>query len=484
MSVPVSPYLDFLRRQLASVTPDLEGKTKIVAEYSQRVATALWVGETRLPELEAAARREYEALMPRMNDCLVGMDGAPMLAAELALHLTSRPDFEAAQRGIQHVVQLLAASGHPDAQEVLCRIAEIAHAHQASHLHAVKDAYIKESGSASSASSLPQDARSRLQARLRERFPSEEQLVVAETQMVVGGGSKGTYFVDLRNTAELPERVVVRHDHPTGVTATSVADEYALLELVHSAGMPTPAPYAFDADVSVLGAPFVVVGALPGHNIGDWNEVWEPSHEFAVGIAHTLARLHALPTTTGVGARLPGADKTTPEHIGELIESFEASWRSHGRPSIAMEQAFTWLYRHMDFADGRRAIIHGDVGCHNMLGEDGKLTALLDWETASIGHPARELTYTERTVRQMMPWEEYLTEYEQAGGVLPTLEQMDFYRMYRAVFSIHYLFLARSHFYAGLTTLPIHAYATQHMYLEAEADVHENVKTLYERYGL
>jgi aminoglycoside phosphotransferase (APT) family kinase protein len=138
----------------------------------------------------------------------------------------------------------------------------------------------------------------------------------------------------------------------------------------------------------------------------------------------------------------------------------------------------------MEFAEGRRSIVHRDVGCHNMLGKDGRLAALLDWETAVVGNPAQDLGYAYHTIVQMMPWEEFLAEYEKAGGIIPRPAEIDYYRLWRAVWIMGFQLLARSYFLSGLTTEMILAYASQYWYQRSEHTLHEMVDMVYRRYGV
>jgi aminoglycoside phosphotransferase (APT) family kinase protein len=329
----------------------------------------------------------------------------------------------------------------------------------------------------------PLDANQKLALRnyLRNKFPSETGVEIGNVKLVVGGGSKQTLIVDLHGTKQLPDAIVLRLDSAGGVVVSKVVDEFNLIQTLHNAGMMVPQPLSIESGKSILGAPFIVVSRIEGHNIGDWEEVTEPSRAFAIDLAHTLAILHNIrPDPAGAG--LPGANVTTRERVTCELAAFEDSWRTYGEASIAIEQAYAWLKSHIEFADGQRSIIHCDVGCHNMLGHNGRLTALLDWETAVIGNPAQDLAYVRHTVEQMMPWNEFLTEYENAGGRIPGEGVLDFYRLWRGVFTMHYEYMARSFFLSGSSYSLIIAYSSQHMFQYCNYELHKTVKLVYERY--
>lgn len=62
------------------------------------------------------------------------------------------------------------------------------------------------------------------------------------------------------------------------------------------------------------------------------------------------------------------------------------------------------------------SLLQGDIGLHNVLVDDDRLKALLDWESASIGPPARELAGVWSAARALMPWNDFAAIYVQAGG--------------------------------------------------------------------
>jgi aminoglycoside phosphotransferase (APT) family kinase protein len=60
--------------------------------------------------------------------------------------------------------------------------------------------------------------------------------------------------------------------------------------------------------------------------------------------------------------------------------------------------------------------VHGDVLPHNLLADDGRVTALLDWEFVHVGDPAEDLAYCRPAVAAVMPWSEFMQRYDDAGG--------------------------------------------------------------------
>ncbi|HEY6427061.1 MAG TPA: phosphotransferase, partial [Acidimicrobiales bacterium] len=63
-----------------------------------------------------------------------------------------------------------------------------------------------------------------------------------------------------------------------------------------------------------------------------------------------------------------------------------------------------------------RCLLQSDVGLHNMLVVGDRLTALVDWEAATVGPPARELAAAWPAATALMGWDAFAKAYLAAGG--------------------------------------------------------------------
>ena len=89
-----------------------------------------------------------------------------------------------------------------------------------------------------------------------------------------------------------------------------------------------------------------------------------------------------------------------------------------GPPIATVPLARQWLLDHVGdvVPAGPLCLVQGDVGLHNMLIEGDRLTALVDWEAATVGPPARELAAAWPAATALMAWPEFLKAYRAAGG--------------------------------------------------------------------
>jgi aminoglycoside phosphotransferase (APT) family kinase protein len=70
-----------------------------------------------------------------------------------------------------------------------------------------------------------------------------------------------------------------------------------------------------------------------------------------------------------------------------------------------------------------------------MLIDGDRLTALVDWEAATIGPPARELAAAWPAATALMEWPEFIAAYGAAGGPLEAIDAdaVAFYRVFFAL---------------------------------------------------
>ena len=75
-------------------------------------------------------------------------------------------------------------------------------------------------------------------------------------------------------------------------------------------------------------------------------------------------------------------------------------------------------------------VIHGDVGFHNLMVENANMTALLDWEFAHAGDPTEDLLYIKPFIEQFGLWDTFHRRYHAAGGISPSVECENFFKVW------------------------------------------------------
>ncbi len=274
-----------------------------------------------------------------------------------------------------------------------------------------------------------------LTAYLRSTLADSPDVAVTAMEVVPGGRSKETILVTVTGTNELPPDVIVRKDRPVGLLQTRAADEFAVLRAVHARGVPVPEPFfagavpsgrvgeGDDGGVEAGGVTLLVMAKVPGMKAGEYfPDLAAPTeHQREIGrqLAAALARLHSVPLEDLATTSLDLTVTVTEASLRTAVEGMSARIASlSGPPIVAVPMARQWLLEHaVDVAPaGRLCLLQGDVGLHNLLVEDGRVTALVDWEAATIGPPARELAAAWPAATALMEWDEFVDAYSAAGG--------------------------------------------------------------------
>ncbi len=176
-------------------------------------------------------------------------------------------------------------------------------------------------------------------------------------------------------------------------SAHAVDREYRLLSALHPLAFPVPQPFALCSDESVIGAIFYVMelakgrpyadGALPQFDAATRGQMYDQ-------LVDTLADLHAIdPAAAELG------DFGKP---GNYFERQVMRWTRQYRDSQTdyipeMERLISFLPETIP-GQARTSIVHGDYRIDNVVFDgDGTLTAVLDWELATLGDPVADFSY-------------------------------------------------------------------------------------------
>jgi aminoglycoside phosphotransferase (APT) family kinase protein len=245
-----------------------------------------------------------------------------------------------------------------------------------------------------------------------------------------GGTSKQTALISLSGAKDLPVDFVIRRDQIAATMTGSVVHEFPLLQAVYDAGVAVPRPLFLEQSSVALGKPFVALERMPGKSMASHFLV-PPDRETALGLAEQMAKLHAIPVQkfAGIFGDVPQRDSA--ERRQQPLEKMREGWQHFSKtPSVTMTAAFRWMEDNMDCAEGPLALVHGDIGFHNMLVDGQRFVAMLDWETAHIDNPAGDLGYVRWAIEQMLPWQEFFDHYLASGGQPVTQRQIHFFGMW------------------------------------------------------
>ena len=211
-----------------------------------------------------------------------------------------------------------------------------------------------------------------------------------------GGHSNLTYLV----TDSAGRELVLRRP-PKGELLPKAHDmwrEYRIIDALWPTAVPVAQPIAFCDDRAVADTHFYVMGKASGRvlHTGTAAVAWldVPARARAgEAFINALAALHSLdPETLGL------QDLGRPDsYVARQLSAWHRSWTTqvdsarHDDPRI--HELHELLTARMP-QQGSARIVHGDYGPHNTLfNQRGDVTAVLDWELATLGDPLADLGY-------------------------------------------------------------------------------------------
>lgn len=283
-------------------------------------------------------------------------------------------------------------------------------------------------------------SRDNLEVYLRDRFV-EPGLAVSAFRPLPGGFGKETSLFSVAGIA-LDGDFVMRRDPGNNESLTNdcheIAREYPVIRAAFERGFPAPDALWLDTEHRLLpGGHFIVMRKSPGELGGNFfGATTRIEPELGDTLANIAARLHTLEPLVELGD-LASFIKTDlwPLSRGEATRRYVAGWRDYylsesHTPSPALMAIYGWLLENVPDRQKSASLIHGDIGFHNFLFDQGQLSAVLDWEFAHIGDPAEELGYIAVTTGRALDWPRFMASYVKGGGDPVDAQTLHFFKVW------------------------------------------------------
>lgn len=223
---------------------------------------------------------------------------------------------------------------------------------------------------------------------LREHVPNIEPPLEFER---VGEGQSNLTF----RVVDAAGRALVLRRPPLGeilASAHDVAREYRILTALGPTPVPVPATLGLCEDPDVTGAPFYAMAHVDGLIVTRRATAEMLARDAraaaAEALAATLARLHAV-DLDAIGL---SDVRRTESLASRQLRRWKRQWTaSKTRDLPAIDEVADHLEARMP--DERETVLlHGDYHLHNLvLGEDGSVRAVLDWELCASGDPLADV---------------------------------------------------------------------------------------------
>jgi aminoglycoside phosphotransferase (APT) family kinase protein len=210
---------------------------------------------------------------------------------------------------------------------------------------------------------------------------------------VIAGGHSNLTF---RVTGADANRFVLRRP-PLGHVLASAHDmgrEHRILSGLQTSAVPVPPVEGFCDDAAVNGAPFYVMGFVDGHVLRD-----RAASEAALvdataratasrSLVDTMAAIHAV-DLDAAGLSDLGRHEG---YIERQLKRWYGQWnQGKTRELAAVDRVYEGLLARVP-EQGPATIVHGDYRLDNcMVGDDGQVVAVLDWEICTLGDPLADV---------------------------------------------------------------------------------------------
>ncbi len=229
-----------------------------------------------------------------------------------------------------------------------------------------------------------------LEKLLLRNFPEVECLLSLER--LSGGASQETYKLKVR--ANTKEQLFCLRRAPGGTLDNDdekrpgLDVEAALMRAARQLGVPEPEIHYVFAPEDGLGEGFIMEwleGETLGRRIVTSPELEDARKVFARQCGTLLAKIHSIDlAAVGLDQRL---HRMPPK---DFVEQTWEGYRMLEVPQPMIDFTAKWLLRHLP-EQHSMCLVHNDFRNGNLMVKEDGICAVLDWETAHIGDPLRDL---------------------------------------------------------------------------------------------
>ncbi len=267
---------------------------------------------------------------------------------------------------------------------------------------------------------------------LASRLPDGHDFQLQDVQRIAVGWSHETWLFDLvwqEGGTACRRGLCLRRDPGNTLLRhlSSLEQQFRVLQCLADTALPTPRPYWFEHDPAILDMPFLVMEKVPGVCPSPWGREGRAFYQAAAGrgrlpgsFTATLASLHTLDWRAAgldfLGVPAPGTGFARREI---------AKWRalidlSGHPPEPILTDLIAWLEANAPPVE-RVTLVHGAYRTGNLLIDDDRISAVLDWELQVLGDPMYDVAYV-------------LSDLNREGTPLLSnlVDRDDFYRDYEA----------------------------------------------------
>ncbi|HLK74736.1 MAG TPA: phosphotransferase family protein [Streptosporangiaceae bacterium] len=221
---------------------------------------------------------------------------------------------------------------------------------------------------------------------------------LTDIQLIAGGRSNLTYRLTISGSDGTRQLVLRRP--PLGhvlPTAHDMSREYRVLSALAGTKVPVAPLVAACTDDEVIGAPFYLMEYVPGVVLRTRDDTKDLTGEQAAGLSRCLADMMAAIHGVDVGAVGLGDLGRGAGYMRRQLDRWQRQWDlSTTRDMPGYKELVQRLAAKLP-EDGQTTLVHGDYRLDNALvtlDPEPRITAVVDWEMATLGDPLADLGLT------------------------------------------------------------------------------------------
>ncbi len=181
-------------------------------------------------------------------------------------------------------------------------------------------------------------------------------------------------------------------------SAHAIEREFRVMAALHATDVPVARMHLLCEDESIIGRAFYVMEFVSGRVL--WDQALPglaPAERGAIydEMNRVIAALHNVDVAAVGLADYGKPGNYFERQIGRWSKQYLASITG---PNPAMDQLLAWLPAHIPASardESQISIVHGDYRLDNLIFHptEPRITAVLDWELSTIGHPLADFSY-------------------------------------------------------------------------------------------
>ncbi|MDG2113064.1 MAG: phosphotransferase family protein [Actinomycetota bacterium] len=306
---------------------------------------------------------------------------------------------------------------------------------------------------------------------LAERLEADGSVLIEDMTRIAVGWSHETWLFDaVWSDGDGRQRrgMCLRRDPGNALLRekSDLGEQFRVLQCLEATEVPAPKVYWYESDPAVLGAPALVMEKVPGECPSPWRRAGREFYAAAAdrgvlpgSFTDALAAIHNTDWQAAgldfLGVPGPGDDFARREI---------AKWRwlidDSGHPGHPiLDDLIGWLEANAPSTD-RLTLVHGAFRTGNVLIDDDRVSAVLDWELQVIGDPMYDVAYmlTELNregtdlLSNVVPRALFYERYQASTGIEIDEERCRYYQLLYAMRSAAFWMSAASLYADGSNT--------------------------------